>query len=71
MAESLYRKISEDIRALVLAGEYAPEDMIPSENELAARYQTSRLTVRRALQILENDGLITPLRGMGYFVRAP
>ena len=72
MAEySLYRKISDDIRALVLAGEYAPEDMIPSENELAARYATSRLTVRRALQILENDGIITPLRGKGYFVRTP
>ena len=67
----LYRNISDDIRNAILTGRYSADDMIPSENELAAKYATSRVTVRKALRILENEGLIKPLRGKGYIVLSP
>lgn len=72
MAENyLYKSITDDLREAILSGEYSPNDMIPSENELSAEYATSRVTVRKALRILENEGLIKPLRGKGYFVLSP
>jgi DNA-binding GntR family transcriptional regulator len=42
---------------------------MPLENELAARYHTSRPTVRRTLVVLKADGLLVPRQGSGTFVR--
>lgn len=67
----LYRNIADDLRAAVSQGKYSPDERIPSENTLAAQYQTSRVTVRKALHILENEGLIRPQHGKGYFVLSP
>ena len=41
----LYRSITNDLRAAISAGEYSPDEMIPSENRLASEYGTSRITV--------------------------
>ncbi len=71
MTEPLYLQISGRLRQSIISGEYRPEDMLPSENELAARYSTSRVTVRKSLGVLENEGLIKPWHGKGYFVLAP
>ena len=67
----LHRSITNDLRAAISAGEYSPDEMIPSENRLASKYGTSRITVRKALRILESEGLIKPRRGKGYFVLSP
>ena len=67
----VYRNIAEDLRTAISAGRYAPDEMIPSENALASAYKTSRVTVRKALHILENEGLIRPQHGKGYFVLSP
>lgn len=71
MSEPLYLKISGALRRSIISGEYRPEDMLPSENELAARYGTSRVTVRKSLSVLESEGLVKPWQGKGYFVLPP
>ncbi len=67
----LYQTISDNLHREIFSGRYAPGDMLPSENELAAQYHTSRITVRKALQILENEALIRPQHGKGYLVLPP
>ncbi len=46
---------------------YAHGDRLPSEKELQERFRVSRITVRRALQTLEADGLISRRQGVGSF----
>ena len=67
----VYRRIADDLRNAISLGKYSPHEMIPSENALAAKYDTSRVTVRNALHILEDEGLIRPQHGKGYFVMSP
>lgn len=51
--------------------ELPPGSPIPSERELAERYQVSRLTVRSAIGKLVEEGLLTRARGKGTFTAAP
>ncbi|HSO19714.1 MAG TPA: GntR family transcriptional regulator [Desulfosarcina sp.] len=44
-------------------------DMLPSENQLAAAFGVSRMTARRALVELENEGLVVRVRGKGTFIK--
>jgi GntR family transcriptional regulator len=59
----LWRVIAAKLREDITAGVYAPGADVPTEHELAAEYDTTRDTVRRALRALENEGLITAGRG--------
>jgi len=69
--QHLYQRIVEEIRTQIMDGKYAVQTTIPSENELAALFSTSRVTVRKSLQILEEEGLIKPEHGKGYYVLPP
>ena len=71
MAETRYQRIFNEIRAQIFNGQLVPGDMLPSENELAAMYGTSRVTVRKSLNMLENQRIIHSWHGKGYFVNAP
>jgi GntR family transcriptional regulator len=62
-AESLYRKVAEDIKAAIAAGAYPPGALLPSEAELAEQYSVSRGTVRQAFAALRADGVIASRRG--------
>ena len=63
--ELKYYRLMEDLKEKILSGEFKAGDKLPSENELAYSYQISRQTVRKALSILENAGLIgLPVPGM-------
>jgi GntR family transcriptional regulator len=62
-AESLYRKVAEDIKAAIATGAYPPGALLPSEAELAERYSVSRGTVRQAFAALRADGVIASRRG--------
>jgi GntR family transcriptional regulator len=62
-ADSLYRKVAEDIKAAIAAGAYPPGALLPSEAELAERYAVSRGTVRQAFAALRADGVIASRRG--------
>lgn len=48
-----------------------PHSKLPTERELATEFEVSRLTVRRALDHLENSGLVYRVQGAGTFVAAP
>ncbi|QTA37689.1 GntR family transcriptional regulator [Thermosipho ferrireducens] len=64
----LYMKIANYLENMILKGKYSPGDKIPSENELAEQFQTTRTTVRKALSELEKKGIITKVSGIGTFV---
>src|SRR5439155_17516924 len=61
-----YRVIADDLRRRLADGEFAAGRMLPSEAELAAAYDASRVTVRKALDGLRSDGLVEPHRGLGW-----
>ena len=52
----------------VIEGGLGPHDKLPTERELADEFDISRLTVRRALDQLENDGVVYRVQGAGTFV---
>ena len=51
-----YHDLMEELRSKILNGEIRPGEKLPSENMLSASYQVSRQTVRKALQMLEEEG---------------
>ena len=63
-----YQQIAEELRGRVLAGEFAAGRMLPSESELSAEFSASRVTVRRALEVLRDEGLVDARQGFGWFV---
>jgi GntR family transcriptional regulator len=67
----LYYQIKEEIRRLILSGELKPGDKIPAEDSLSNQLQVSRMTVRRALGDLTNDGFLTRRRAIGTVVTSP
>lgn len=73
-ATALYKQIAATIRAEITAGTYdaepdGPEKPLPGEKALAERFETSSATTRKALQVLEREGLIEIRRGVGPFLR--
>ena len=66
MAQALYMQIAEDIRGKIIRGEYPAGAQLPAENELSARLNVSRPTVRQAL-----DLRLTRVKGSGTFVCEP
>jgi len=63
-----YQEIASAVRDRVQDGHYAPGRLLPSEAELSAEFQASRVTIRRALETLRDDGLIAARQGFGWFV---
>jgi GntR family transcriptional regulator len=64
-----YQRIVDALRGEILDGTRSPGERLPSENELAQQYGTSRPTVRRALARLKSEGLVISEQGRGAFVR--
>ena len=57
-----------DIKNAISKGELKPGDKISSENELSEEYGLSRQTIRHAIAILEEDGMLKRVRGSGTYV---
>jgi GntR family transcriptional regulator, arabinose operon transcriptional repressor len=66
--ENLYEKIIADIQKKIINNTYALNDRIPTEFELAEQYQVSRITSKRALEELKNEGYIYRKQGSGSYV---
>jgi GntR family transcriptional regulator len=66
----LYHKVYLLLRQRLLNGVYEADEALPGENALAQEYGVSRLTVRRALDTLASDGLISRRQGRGTFAQA-
>jgi GntR family transcriptional regulator len=67
----LYYQLQELLKELIESGEWQPGDALPSEPELSRRLAVSRVVVRQALAILEDDHQIVRVRGRGTFVAQP
>lgn len=68
MRDPRYLQIAEDLRARIERGEYAPGSQLPTENELRELYRASRNTVRDAVKVVVNLGLVETQAGRGTFV---
>jgi DNA-binding GntR family transcriptional regulator len=64
-----YHQLTLLLRTKIQSGEWAEGNKIPKEEDLAALYRVSRVTVRQALEHLEIEGLINRLKRKGTFVR--
>ena len=65
LADDLVESLVQEI----VAGIYAPGAALPSEAELAARHEVSRLTVREAVKQLASRNVLRVQQGVGTFVR--
>ena len=62
-----YVDICDDLRRCMLEAKVKPGEKLPSENELSAQYGVSRQTVRKALEILRDEGYIFAEHGRGTY----
>ena len=67
----LYRRIALQLRALIVAGEYAAGTRLPPERDLAMQMGVSRPSVREALIALEVEGYVEIRIGAGIYARKP
>ncbi|WP_406142455.1 GntR family transcriptional regulator [Streptomyces sp. NBC_01089] len=68
---SRHHDIADDLRHQITTGRIKPGERLPSEVGLAARYKVSTVTLRRALAVLQGEGLVEKIHGKGNYVRRP
>jgi GntR family transcriptional regulator len=66
----LYEQLADDLGGQVERGELAPGQILPSEPYLMGQHGVSRGTVRAAMRLLRERGVIVTLPGKGSFVAA-
>lgn len=64
----LYEQVLRDLRTKIVSGVYKKGDLLPSEKELIDSYGVSRITIRKALSILADMGLVETSQGKGSVV---
>lgn len=64
----VYLRLRDHIAAAILDGTYADGDPLPSVRAFAAQHGANPLTVAKAYQSFQEDGLVTVRRGVGMFV---
>lgn len=69
-AKRLYERVAQTLASEVMAGTWPIGSRMPSERELAVRFEVSRPTIREALIALEVDGLVEVITGSGVYVTA-
>lgn len=67
--QTLYGQIANIWRDRILSGEFRPGDVLPSEREIAAELDVSRIPVREAMKSLEYLGVVRQERGKGVVVQ--
>jgi GntR family transcriptional regulator len=70
-AAPIYIQIAESIRRRIRSGKLRPGEQLESERQISGNFGVSLMTVRQALQGLEEEGLIERKHGSGTFVRTP
>lgn len=61
-------QVAADIEADIDAGQLAPDTRLPSEAELSQQYGVARVTIRRALALLREQGKVVTVHGRGTYV---
>jgi len=66
--DPMYRQVLDQIKDAIASGELKSDELLPSIRELALELGVSVITIKRAYQELESEGLIRTRRGLGSFV---
>lgn len=66
-----YLEIAQIIKKRIKNGTFAQGESLPSQKELSEIFETSIMTARQALAVLEEEGIISVIHGVGTFVKAP
>jgi GntR family transcriptional regulator len=67
-SDPIYRQLIEQTRRLVAAGVLAPADVLPSVREVALALAVNPMTVSKAYNMLETEGVLARARGIGMLV---
>src|SRR5260370_36523556 len=67
--QSGYRKVAAVVRSGIERGEFAPDTNLPKQTDIAHSFGVNVGTVRKAVALLESEGLVTPVRRRGTVVR--
>ncbi len=67
-AQPLYQQLQRALRGAIESGVIGPDDALPPERDLAEMLKVSRITVRKAIDELVEDGLLIRKQGSGTFV---
>ncbi|HEY6274913.1 MAG TPA: winged helix-turn-helix domain-containing protein [Streptosporangiaceae bacterium] len=66
--EPVYRQIAGIIRGRIESGRYPPGSLVPSIERIRQETGCAVLTIRKAVQLLESEGLVRVVPGKGTFV---
>ena len=64
----IYLQIAAILRGQIERGEIAPGRPVASETQLMQRYEVARLTARKAVRVLADEGLVEVVPGRGVYV---
>lgn len=64
-----YKEVANDLREQIKSGQYSPGELMPDQNQIAKNFNTTRITVHKALQLLMVEGMVYSKRGSGTYVR--
>jgi GntR family transcriptional regulator len=67
----LYQQIARALRQQIETGELKPGATLPPESELTKKFRVSRITARKALDLIASEGLIVRKQGKGTFINPP
>ena len=66
----LYTQLADILREMITSGELQPRSSLPSESFLQQEHGVSRGTVRMAIAVLRDEGLVLTISARGTFVKA-
>lgn len=66
--KGIFQQIADNLCHQILEGKLPPGERVPSVRDLAGEYEVNRNTLLRTYAILEEAGIITNKRGIGFFV---
>ena len=69
--EPAYAQLVNILKKQIAKGTYLPGSKLPSESELCKRYQVSPMTVRRSINALLDQRIVSTIQGSGTYVKAP
>jgi GntR family transcriptional regulator len=71
VSEVLYLSIVEKLKKKIMENKYKPGDMLESEAAMMKEFHASRMTIRKSLSLLSNEGYIYSVPGKGSFICVP
>lgn len=69
-SEPLFVQIRQHIEDMILSGQLAPDEQVPSSTQMVKFFQVNHLTVLKGMNLLVDEGIIYKKRGLGMFVSA-